>query len=67
MPEAVLIIKESNPELISDEVREIISYRPHWIIRKGNTIFLIVIVFLLGLTWFIKYPDIVKAPADWSQ
>ncbi len=63
MPEAVLIIEESNPELISDEVREIISYRPHWIIRKGNTIFLIVIVFLLGLTWFIKYPDIVKAPA----
>ncbi|MGN6164441.1 MAG: hypothetical protein ACTHOF_07865, partial [Flavisolibacter sp.] len=49
--------------LISDEVKEIISYRPHWIIRKGNVIFFAVILLLLTLTWFIQYPDKVNASA----
>src|SRR5579871_516425 len=45
---------------ISDEVQELISYKPHWIIRKGNAIFFWVLLLLLAFTWFIKYPDIVK-------
>ena len=49
--------------LISDEVKEIISYRPHWIIRKGNIIFLIVLLLLLSLTWVISYPDVVTGKA----
>lgn len=47
--------------LISEEVKEIISYRPHWMIRKGNILFFAVLISLLALTWFIKYPDIVSA------
>ena len=50
-------------ELISDEIQEVISYRPHWIIRKGNAIFFLLLVLLLSLTWFIKYPDIVNTSA----
>ena len=26
-------------EVISDEVQEIVNGKPHWVIRKGNTIF----------------------------
>ncbi len=47
-------------ELISNEVQELISYRPHWIIRKGNAIFFLVMFLLLAFTWFIKYPDVIK-------
>jgi multidrug efflux pump subunit AcrA (membrane-fusion protein) len=50
-------------ELISTEVQEIISYKPHWIIRKGNMIFLFVFAAILAGTWFISYPDIVKGSA----
>lgn len=50
-------------QVVSDDMQEIISYRPRWIIRKANFLFLIIIVFLLGLTWFIKYPDKVTASA----
>jgi multidrug resistance efflux pump len=47
-------------ELKSDEVQEIISYKPHWMIRKGNVSFLFILLGLIGLTWCIKYPDIIK-------
>lgn len=50
-------------ELLTDEVQEVISYRPHWIVRKGNSIFLLIILLLLFLSWLIKYPDIIKAPS----
>lgn len=49
-------------ELRSDEVQEILSYMPHWLIRWGITIFILVIFILLSLSWFVKYPDIVTAP-----
>jgi HlyD family secretion protein len=48
-------------ELLTDEVQEVISYRPHWIVRKGNIVFLFIILLLLALTWIIKYPDIINA------
>lgn len=50
-------------ELVSDEIHEVISYRPHWIVRKGNLVFLLIILILLLSTWFIKYPDTVNASA----
>lgn len=49
--------------LLTDEVQEIISYRPHWIVRKGNAIFLIIVLLMLALTWIIKYPDIILSSA----
>ena len=48
-------------QLVSDEVQEIISYKPGWVVRKGNMLFLLVLVVLLGLSFVIKYPDVVKA------
>ena len=52
--------------LLSDDVMEIVSYRPHWIVRKGNTIFFITLFLLSTLTFFIKYPDVINAPAKLS-
>ena len=62
MNEKYLIMHEQK-ELISEEVKEIISYRPHWIVSRGNALFFIVVLFLLSLTWIVKYPDIVNASA----
>jgi HlyD family secretion protein len=56
---------EANNEikLLSNEVQEIISYRPIWILRNGITLFLLIIVCLIGSTFFISYPDVVHAGA----
>jgi HlyD family secretion protein len=47
-------------EMLSQEMNDLVSYRPNWIIRKGNMVFLAVLLLLLTISWFIKYPDIVK-------
>jgi len=46
-------------ELRSEEVQEILTKVPSSIVRYGNTLFLIVILLLLFISWFIKYPDII--------
>lgn len=63
MPEKTISLPQYRSELLSDEVQEVISYRPHWIVRKGNILFLIIMLSLLGMTLFIKYPDIVSGSA----
>ncbi len=51
------------PQVISSEVQEIISNKPNWIVRNGIMLFLLIIVLLLVVTKFIRYPDIVSAKA----
>lgn len=63
MPANSTTLQQTNDELISEEVREIISYRPHWMVRKGNFVFFIVLIALLSLTWFISYPDKIDGSA----
>ncbi|TDO68930.1 multidrug resistance efflux pump [Flavobacterium chryseum] len=46
-------------ELRSEEVQDILTKVPHWMIRWG-TLFIFVIIFMLFfVSWFIKYPDVV--------
>ncbi len=52
-----------NIELRSEIVQEILSNPPHWMIRWGNIILFILIILLLMITWFIKYPDIIVSEA----
>lgn len=47
-------------ELLSNEVQELINYRPHWIIRKGNGLFFLVLLLLLAFTLVIHYPDVIE-------
>lgn len=49
--------------LRSEEVQEILSDVPSWMIRWGNTLFLMVILLVLILSWLIKYPDIIETEA----
>ena len=54
-------MKEDTIELRSNEVQEVLSRPPKWIVRWGITIvFLVVIVLVVG-SWFFKYPDIISA------
>ena len=48
-------------ELRSEEVQEILSQPPAWIIRWGITVILFVIISIIAGSWFIKYPDTVPA------
>jgi multidrug resistance efflux pump len=47
-------------EIRSEEVQEILSYVPNWMIRWGNTLFFGLIIMLLFITWFVKYPDVIS-------
>lgn len=51
--------KRTDLELRSEEVQEILSEVPHWMIRWGNIVILTIIVLLIILAWFIRYPDII--------
>lgn len=50
-------------EIRSDEVQEILSHVPHWMIRWGITVIFLLILMVLGLSYIIKYPDVVAANA----
>jgi multidrug resistance efflux pump len=52
-----------NIELRSEEVQEILTKVPHWMIRWGNVLFLAFILILLLISWFVKYPDIINSEA----
>jgi hypothetical protein len=52
-----------NNELRSDEVQEIITKVPHFLLRYGSFCFLLVIILVLSLSYLIKYPDIIVAQA----
>lgn len=50
---------EREIELRSEEVQDILTRMPHWMIRWGNAIILMIIVLVLFFSWFVKYPEIV--------
>ena len=51
-------IKISPPH--SPEVHDILTKMPSWIIRWGITVLFFLVLMLLVLSWFVKYPDVVK-------
>lgn len=52
-----------NTNLRSEEVQEILTRVPHWMIRWGSVLFLCLIIMLLFISWFVKYPDVIVAQA----
>lgn len=50
-------------QLRSEEVQEILTRVPHWMIRWGNLLILVLILLLLFLSWMLKYPDTIPAQA----
>jgi multidrug efflux pump subunit AcrA (membrane-fusion protein) len=53
-----------NIEVRSDEVQEIMSHVPNWMIRWGITLIFVLIIGLMGVSWFIKYPDVIVGQAS---
>lgn len=51
-----------NLELRSESVQDILTRPPHWMIRWGNTIVFIILLMILLMSYFIKYPEFVPAP-----
>ena len=59
-----LVYQEPLPDLNirSDEVQEILSKAPSWLLRSGSGVIFFLLLVLLFAGWFIKYPEIVDAP-----
>lgn len=47
----------------SEEVQDILTKVPHWMIRWGNTLLFALVLLFLLLSWVIKYPDVITAQA----
>lgn len=50
-----------NIEIRSEEVQEILGTPPSWLVSYGTTIALVTIVIIGWMSYFVKYPDTVKA------
>lgn len=48
-------------ELRSEEVQDLLTKVPHWMIRWGTVLIFIIITMLFITSWFIKYPDVVNS------
>ena len=48
-------------ELRSEEVQEILGTPPAWLIRWGTTIVFFVVIGIIAVSWFVKYPDIIQS------
>ena len=49
-------------ELRSESVQDVLTQPPHWMIRWGNSVIFIILIMVLIMSWFIKYPEFVPAP-----
>lgn len=58
--------ENTNIEVRSDEVQEIMSKVPNWMIRWGITLIFVIVLLFLFLSWLIKYPDVVQGKATFS-
>ncbi len=54
--------KEKNIELRSEEIQDILGKVPPWLIRRGMTGIAIVIILLLVIAAWFKYPDRIVSP-----
>jgi len=53
-------MRENNEiELRSEEVQDILTRVPHWMIRWGTVLIFGIIIMLFFTSWFLKYPDVV--------
>lgn len=53
-----------NIDLRSEEIQEILTRIPRKLLRYGSTVIFIMLLLVIFLTWFIKFPDVVTAPVS---
>lgn len=49
------------PELINPEINEVLNHPPNWLLQWGITLCFLVMILILFLTWFLKYPDLISS------
>ena len=59
--------EEGDIKLLSTEVKDIISQKPNWMVRNGMMLFFLIICAFFGATFFIYYPDVIKANAKFTS
>lgn len=47
-------------ELRSEEVQEILTRVPHWMIRWGSVVVFSIVLLMFFISWIVKYPDIIS-------
>lgn len=52
--------EENDLELRSEEIQDILTRAPRWMIRWGSLIIMIILALVLIFSFFIKYPDIIS-------
>ena len=52
-------VNNQETQLRSEHVQDILNYVPNWMIRWGMTLVFCIIISLLFISWFVKYPDII--------
>lgn len=50
----------------SEEVQDILSHVPNWLIRWGVTVIFSILLLLFGMAWIIQYPDTLSGTATLS-
>lgn len=48
-------------ELRSEEVQGILTRMPHWMIRWGNLVILLLFIIVFFFSWYIKFPDVITS------
>lgn len=52
---------ENNDALVSDEINDIISHKPNWIVRHSVSSITLISTLLILSSWFVRYPDVLRA------
>jgi multidrug efflux pump subunit AcrA (membrane-fusion protein) len=55
------VSEEKEITIRTEEVNEILTSAPKWLYRWGISVIFILILVAVGLSYFIKYPDILTA------
>jgi HlyD family secretion protein len=55
--------KVDDIDFYSEQIRDVLDQIPKWLIRRGTTVILLIILLLVFGSWFIKYPDTLEGSA----
>lgn len=62
MPEEISPFQETGD--YSDDLQDILLERPSWLVRRGIAVVFGVLIALLVLSYFIRYPDVITTPVE---
>lgn len=48
--------------IYSEEIQEIMGRIPGWVVRWGLIVLFFLFLLIMGITWFVRYPETISAP-----